>query len=162
MALQFAQHQDTPAWLVLDAFFATGPVFTLAVSCWSVALKQPYLHVLTRAKKNYVAYHEPEPLPLQTRGRPRKYGAKVSLSEVFETHHAQFCTATMQVYDRVETISYLALNLLWKPCHSPLRFAITSRGPIVLMCSDLSLDPLTALALWCARVRVETMFAMLK
>ena len=164
MALQFAQHQDTPAWLVLDAFFATGPVFTLAASCWSVALKQPYLQVLTRAKKNYVAYQEPEPRPRQTRGRPRKYGAKVSLSEVFETHHAQFCTATTQVYDRVETISYLALNLLWKPCHSPLRFvfAITSRGPIVLMCSDLSLDPLTALALYCARVRVETMFAMLK
>ncbi len=30
------------------------------------------------------------------------------------------------------------------------------------MCSDLTLDPLTALALYCARTRVETMFAMLK
>ncbi len=30
------------------------------------------------------------------------------------------------------------------------------------MCSDLTLEPLTTLALYCARVRVETMFAMLK
>lgn len=164
MALQFALHQDCPAILVLDAFFATGPVFGLAASFWSIARKQPYLHVLTRAKKNYVAYQAPEPPPPHPQGRPRKYGAKVKLTEVFETHHAQFCTATTQVYGRIETISYLALNLLWKPCRSPLRFvfAVTSRGPIVLMCSDLTLDPLTALALYCARVRVETLFTMLK
>lgn len=164
MALQFALRQDCPAILVLDAFFATGPVFTWAASLWSIARQQPYLHVLTRAKKNYVAYHEPELPPPHPQGRPRKYGVKVTLTEVFETQHAQFCTATAQVYGRVETISYLALNLLWKPVHGPLRFvfAVTSRGPIVLMCSDLSLDPLTALALYGARVRVETLFTMLK
>jgi hypothetical protein len=56
------------------------------------------------------------------------------------------------------------LNLLWKPIKAPLRFvfAITSRGPIVLMCSDLESDPLMAIALYCARVRIETLFAMLK
>jgi hypothetical protein len=32
---------------------------------------------------------------------------------------------------------------------------------MVLMCSDLTIDPLMALALYCARVRIETMFAML-
>ena len=30
------------------------------------------------------------------------------------------------------------------------------------MCSDLSMAPLLAIELYCARVRVETMFAMLK
>jgi hypothetical protein len=56
------------------------------------------------------------------------------------------------------------LTLLWKPIKAPLRFvfAITSRGPIVLMCSDLDSDPLMTLALYCARVRIETLFAMLK
>lgn len=45
-----------------------------------------------------------------------------------------------------------------------LRFvlAITSRGPIILMCSDLHQDPVMALELYCARVRIETMFDMLK
>lgn len=61
-------------------------------------------------------------------------------------------------------ISYLALNLLWKPIKGPVRFifAITSRGPLILMCSDLTMAPLLAIELYCARVRVETLFSMLK
>jgi hypothetical protein len=45
MALAFARDHDRPAWLVLDAFFPTAKVFRLARSVYSVALKQPYLHV---------------------------------------------------------------------------------------------------------------------
>ncbi len=58
----------------------------------------------------------------------------------------------------------MAINLLWKPTGSMIRFvlAITSRGPIVLMCSDLSQAPLLAVQLYCARTRVEIMFDMLK
>jgi len=41
-------------------------------------------------------------------------------------------------------------------------FAITSRGPLILMCSDLTMAPLLAIELYCARVRVETLFSMLK
>lgn len=56
MALSFALGNDRPVWLVLDAFFATASVFRLARSVWSVALQQPLVQVITRAKKNYVAY----------------------------------------------------------------------------------------------------------
>lgn len=55
MALEFAVRHDTPALLVLDAFFAIAPVFHLAASRWSLRLKQPYLTIVTRAKKNSVA-----------------------------------------------------------------------------------------------------------
>ena len=164
MALQFAVRHDTPAILVLDAFFAIAPVFQLAASMWTLRLKQPYLHILTRAKKNYVAYAPAQPPAQRSVGRPRKYGDPIKLTEVFEMYKAQFSQASCEVYGHVETVSYLVLNLLWKPIKAPLRFvfAITSRGPIVLMCSDLSLDPLMAITLYCARVRIETMFAMLK
>jgi hypothetical protein len=58
----------------------------------------------------------------------------------------------------------LAVNLLWKPTGGFIRFifALTSRGPIVLMTSDLKMPPVTAIELYCLRVRVETLFAMLK
>ncbi len=164
MALDFATRHDTPAILVLDAFFSIQAVFELANSLWSLALKPPYLTILTRAKKSCVAYLKP-PVPTSPPpGRPRKYGDKVKLKDVFETDEAQFLQASRQVYGRLETISYLALNLMWKPIKGPMRFifAITSRGPIVLMCSDLNMEPLRAIPLYCARVRVETMFAMLK
>jgi hypothetical protein len=164
VALAFAQRQDTPALLVLDAFFAIAPVFQRAAAVWSTARKQPYLAVITRAKNNYVAYEPAPPKDHPARGRPRKYGKKVKLKDVFETSQDHFVQAPCQVYGHVETVSYLVLHLLWKPLKAPLRFvfAITSRGPIVLMCSDLEMAPLTAIALYCARVRVETMFAMLK
>ena len=164
MALDFALRHDYPSILVLDAFFCIRAVFELAGSVWSIALKQPYLTILTRAKKSYVAYLKPVVSTPPPRGRPRKYGDKVKLKNVFETHQAQFLLAECQVYGRVETISYLALNLLWKPIKSHLRFifAITSRGPIILMCNDLTMEPLIAISLYCARVRIETMFSALK
>lgn len=164
MALACALRHDTPSILVLDAFFAIAPVFQRAASVWSTALKQPYLSIITRAKKNYVAYEPASPQEHPTRGRPRKYGKKIKLKDVFETYREHFAEAPCRVYGHVETVSYLALNLLWKPIKAPRRFvfAITSRGPIVLMCSDLDIAPLTSISLYCARVRVETMFAMLK
>jgi hypothetical protein len=164
MALQFAVCHDIPALLVLDAFFAIAPVFQCAASTWALRLKQPYLYILTRAKKNYVAYTPATPQANRSAGRPRTYGDPIKLTQVFETHKAQFRNASCEVYGHVETVSYLGLHLLWKPIKAPLRFifAITSRGPIVLMCSDLAIAPLVAIALYCARVRIETMFAMLK
>ena len=164
MALDFALRHDTLSIVVLDAFFSIGAVFELANSVWSMALKQPYLTILTRAKKSYVAYLEPLVPTPKPRGRPRKYGDKLKLKTVFKTYQEQFLQAECQVYGRVETISYLALNLLWKPIKGPVRFifAITSRGPLILMCSDLTMAPLLAIELYCARVRVETMFWMLK
>lgn len=164
MALQFAVRHDTPALLVLDAFVAIAPVFQLAASLWSLRLKQPFLAIVTRAKKNYVAYEPAQPQATPSRGRPPKYGKTIKLTDVFETHKEQFVNASCAVYGRVETVSYLVLNLLGKPIKAPLRFvfAITSRGPIVLICSDLESDPLMAIALYGARGRIETLFAMLK
>jgi hypothetical protein len=164
MALDFALRHDRLSIVVLDAFFSIGAVFELANSVWSMALKQPYLTILTRAKKSYVAYLDPLVPTPKPRGRPKKYGDKIKLKTVFETHQEQFLQAECQVYGHVERISYLALNLLWKPRKGPVRFifAITSRGPLILMCSDLTMAPLLAIELYCARVRVETMFSMLK
>ncbi len=51
MALDFALRHDFLSMVVLDAFFSIGAVFELANSVWSIALKQPYLTILTRAKR---------------------------------------------------------------------------------------------------------------
>lgn len=56
MAVDFATAHDRPSWLVLDAFFATGPVFRRAQSVLSATLRQPFVQTITRAKKNYIAY----------------------------------------------------------------------------------------------------------
>jgi hypothetical protein len=53
MALSFGLSHDGPVLLVLDAYFASAGGLRLAHSVYSIVLKQPYVAVLTRAKKNY-------------------------------------------------------------------------------------------------------------
>ena len=163
MALDFAYQHQQPAWLVLDAFFPCAKVFRLARSIYSVALQQPFLQILVRAKKNAVAYYPALPKPAHRRGPQAKYGEKVFLYECFDHPHL-FHTTPCTLYGRPETVQLMTLELLWKPLGETLLFifAITSRGPILLMSSDLTLSPTTALELYCVRTRIEIMFAMLK
>jgi hypothetical protein len=163
MALAFAQKHAQPSLLILDAYFAVAPVFQLAASLWSIRHQVPWLTLIVRAKKDYVAYLPVEPSADKTPGRPRQYGDKVALMEVFD-HPELFTLASCQLYGQVEEVAIAAANLLWKPTGDFLRFvfAKTHLGPIVLMCSDVQQDPILALELYCARVRIETMFAMLK
>jgi hypothetical protein len=163
MALDFALEHNRPSVLILDAFFSVASVFKLAASVWSVALHQPLVTILVRAKKSYVAYFPAQQPQKPGPGRPCKYGDKVKLYEVFDHLHV-FERTCCQVYGAIEDVSYLAADLLWKPTGELIRFvfALTSRGPIVLMCSDLAMHPVMAIALYCTRVRVETLFAMLK
>ena len=120
--------------------------------------------LIVRAKKNFVAYFEAEkPKGKKPVGRPPIYGEKVKLLELFDQIEL-FSKEKCLVYGNIEEVSIAALDLLWKPAGSLIRFvlAVTSRGPIVLMCSDLTQDPIAALELYCIRIRVENMFDMLK
>ena len=68
------------------------------------------------------------------------------------------------IYGTIEEVSILSVDLLWRPIGRTVRFvlAVSSRGPIVLMCTDLNQEPMVALELYCMRTRIETTFDMLK
>jgi|LGVC01.1.fsa_nt_gb hypothetical protein len=163
MALDFTIRHNLASVLILDAFFPGAAVFNLAHSLWSIELKQPLLTLIIRAKKNCVAYFEAEKHEQKKPGRSLKYGVKVTLMELFDHIHL-FSKMQCTVYGKVEDVSIMTINLLWKPTCRMIRFvlAVTSRGPIVLMCSDLNQNPVIAIELYCVRTRVEIMFDMLK
>ena len=163
MALAMAIQHAQPIVLILDAYFAVAPVFALAASLWSIAHQVPWVTLIGRAKNNYVAYFPVQAEPEKTRGRPRRYGDKITLMEVFDHRHL-FTTVTCQLYGQAEEVSIAALDLIWKPTGGLIRFvfAYTRLGPLVLMCSDLQQHPIEALQLYCTRVRVEVMFDVLK
>lgn len=162
-ALQIAEKMDCPAYLILDAFFAIGPVFLVGMAC-SVTLRVPWVHIITRAKKNFVAYLDPPPDTPRKRGRKRKYGEKVKLIDLFKNRANEFLEETCFVYGHAEVVKLLCLDLLWKPIKWKIRFvlAITSRGPIILMSSDLTLPAVQILELYCQRASIESMFLVLK
>jgi hypothetical protein len=163
MAIDFALKHDVPSTLVLDAFFPSQAVFRLAGSIYSIELRRPLLTLIVRAKRNCVAFYPAKKPPKGKPGRHPKYGEKVKLMELFDHEHL-FQRTRCLVYNKSEAVSLAVYDLLWKPTGTMIRFvlAVTSLGPIVLMCSDLDQDPKVALELYCARTRIETMFDMLK
>ncbi len=164
MARKAALAMGTPSYLVLDAYFAVGPVFAAAAA--ELNGMKNYIHILTRAKKNAVAYRDPPKKKKSQRGRPREYGQKLKLMNLFDSKAKcyAFKNTSANIYGRNENIRYLVLDLLWKPVKSKLRFILaeTSRGRIILMTSDLDLTPATAIQLYCRRVTIETLFDTLK
>ena len=62
--------------LVLDAYFAVGPVFAILKQVHDDA-GRPLAHIVTRAKSNVVAFTDAPP-KTGGRGRPRIYGQKLS------------------------------------------------------------------------------------
>ena len=158
VAAEIGLRWGLPIFLVLDAFFAVGPVFAAA------AASHGALHILTRAKKNVVAYRQPPPSRPHQKGRRRVYGRKLKLMKLFDARPQDFLSAEAVVYQKKETVRYLVLDLLWKPVKGLVRFILveTSRGRIILMSSDLTLDPLLALSLYTARVRIDSLFNSVK
>lgn len=157
-AIHIAQFMTKQAYLVLDAFFAVGPVFQAAKSA------DQTLYILTRAKKNIVAYTKPVKKKKIKAGRPRLYGNKIKLMELFNSHLHEFMTMETEIYSKTETVKYYIIDLLWRPIKDTLRFILieSSRGRIILITSDLKLDALKAIQLYCSRSTIETLFNILK
>ena len=58
-------------------------------------------------------------------------------------------------------IQYRSVNLLWRPIGRLAQFALVmhpSRGNIVLLCTSVSLDPLTVIKLYGLRFKIEVSF----
>lgn len=163
MAIDFALKTGQPVVLTLDAYFAVKTVFQMAQSVYSIELHEPLVEIIVKAKKNDVGYYPADPAEYKGRGRPSKYGEEIHLREVFDHPHL-FQVVTARIYGKIEPVPLLCLDLLWAPTGGLIRFvfAVTSRGPIVLMCSHLQQDPLAAIELYCLRTRIETMFGMIK
>ncbi len=162
MAMDFAIKNNVPSILVLDAYFAVATVFNLAETVYSIILKEPFVYIIVRAKKNYVAYF-PADNSKHKKGRKPKYGDKVNLMEVFDQIDS-FARVECEIYGKKETILIRTDDLLWKPVKKMIRFvfAETSKGRIVLMSNNFNLSSLSILELYTKRVRIETMFDMLK
>jgi len=164
MAKRTAKAMKSETYLVLDAYFAVGSVFSAAAE--QLEGVSNFVHILVRAKKNAVAYCKPPKKKKGQRGRPREYGKKIKLMNLFDSKAKCYAFQTIEsdIYGHSENIRFLVLDLLWKPVKGMLRFILveTSRGKIILITSDFNLNAVTAIQLYCRRITIETMFDTLK
>ena len=148
--------------IALDAYFAVGPVFSILKQAVDDS-GQRLIHIVTRAKSNVVGY-QPWVSKTGRRGRPRIYGTKLNLMELFDSMAERFEQTTIELYGQSKTVSFLCLDLIWKPIGERLRFVLVCDGPerFILMCSDLSLSAADIIRTYSYRFKIEVSFKILK
>ena len=142
-----------PYYLVGDAYYASGSV--------ALSLLETGNHLITRARNNAVAYLPPLPSKKRCAGRPRTYGKKVTLRNLFD-NGSLFAHAPSPVYgDTNVVIAYYATDMVWRPTGRMMRFVLVNhpiRGKIILMTSDLTLEPLDIIKIYGLRFKIEVSF----
>ena len=145
---------ETSFYFVADAYYAAGKVV-------KGLLKQGH-HLLSRVKSNAVAYQPAEPpRAKRKRGAPRRYGKKIKVKSLLEDPQTMH-EALSPVYgeDKV-MLRYRVCDLLWRPAGELVRFVAVihpTRGPLLLMCTDLSLGAIDIIRLYGLRFKIEHSF----
>jgi hypothetical protein len=142
-----------PCYFVADAYYASGKVV--------LALLERGSHLVTRVRSNAVAFERPPQPAKRKRGRPRLYGKKMKLRNLFAKSHAMQ-TAPSPVYgEQGVQIRLRAVDLLWRPVARLVRFVAVdhpTRGKCLLMCTNLELTPLEIVRLYGLRFKIEVSF----
>lgn len=142
-----------PLYLVADRYYASAKVI-------GPLLKQTH-HLITAVRSNAVAYLPAAPPKTKRRGRPRKYGRKLLLKTLFKDKHL-FRTAPSPVYgERGVDILCRNIDLYWRPVGRLVRFVLVihpSRGNMMLLSTDLTLDALEVVRCYGVRFKIEVTF----
>ena len=148
--------------LVLDAYFAVGPVFAILKQMRD-GTGQDLVHMVTRAKSNVVAYADAPPKTGRP-GRPRSYGEKLNLIKLFDTRDECFEALRIELYGQIRELRFLCLDLIWKPVGEKIRFVLVADGSerFILMGSDLNLSAEDMILAYSYRFKIEVSFKVLK
>jgi len=162
MAAELVSTVGKECIIVLDAYFAVGSVFLILGQILDDNGHR-LLHLVTRAKRNVVGYQDPPPKTGRP-GRPRQYGAKLKLMDLFETMGEHFEKTSVEIYGQCEEVSFLCLDLIWRPIKEKVRFVLVRDGSdyFILMSSDSTLSAHDIICAYSYRFKIEVSFKVLK
>jgi hypothetical protein len=153
MFLSVLRSDSLKAVLVADAYYASRNII--------LPLLKKGHHLISRVKANGVAFDPAPKTDTPRRGRPRIYGKKIHLRNLFDEDHL-FVSAPSPVYDEKNIlIKYRAITLLWRPVGQMIQFVLVKhpmRGNMILLCTALTFDPLTVIRLYGLRFKIEVSF----
>lgn len=143
--------------LVADAYYSSAALID------SIADQQGAM--LVRVRNNAVGYFPAVAPKVPGKGRPRKYGERVQIFDLFETRRADFERILSPIRDEQGVWTrYLVVDLLWKQLGNKVRFILSdhpTRGKCILITNDWNLNPADAIRLYHARFGIEMSFKAL-
>ena len=143
-----------PFYFVADAYYATGKIIRGLLKTGS--------HLVSRVKKNAVAYEQPPKIEgAKPRGRPRKYGKKIKLRSMFNELESMQEAPSPAYGEKNVTLRFCFRDLLWRPVGILIRFVAVihpTRGMILLMSTDTNLAPVEIIRIYSLRFKIELSF----
>jgi len=145
---------ETSFYFVADAYYAAGKVVK--------GLLEQGHHLLSRVKSNAVAYQPPEPPKgKRKRGAPKRYGKKIKVKSLLSDPHSMQEARSPVYGEHKVMLRYRVCDLLWRPAGQLVRFVAVihpTRGPLLLMCTDISLEAIDIIRLYGLRFKIEHSF----
>jgi hypothetical protein len=138
-------------YLVLDKYYCSGRFMRQLVS--------KNIHIVTMMKGSAVAYGLPDVQRSTRRGRPKKYGEKIKLFDLFKTD-LPFIKIPVPGRNNL-MIEYCKMELFWRPFGGISQFVFTrhpTRGNAIAMSTDLTLPPADIIFIYGLRFKIEVLF----
>jgi hypothetical protein len=144
---------DVPFYFVADSYYANKKIVS------GLLLKGQ--HLISRVRNNAVAYLPAVKTTVVKSGRPKLYGDKVQLRDVFK-QPSEMSHVIIPIYDdKPIEIAYRCLDLFWRPVGLLVRFVFVmhpKRGNVILMSTDTSLNPIEIIKIYALRFKIEVSF----
>ena len=149
---------------LLDRYFLTVPALR-KLNQLNAGSEAKRLELVTKAKRNCIAYEEPVAEPVRKRGRPKKKGDTVYLWKQFTEDPDSFTEAFVYIYGRKQAVRYKCMDLLWgQKLYQKLRFVLVEYDGqrSILVSTDLTLTAVQIIELYSKRFCIENCFREMK
>ncbi len=141
-------------YLIADAYYSCAPVIK--------GLIEKGNHLISRVRTNSVAYRPaPKKQDKHKRGRKKKFGRKVRLSDLFSRKDL-FKKMKCVFYGKKDvTVLVACMDLIMRRAGITVRYVLVrhpQRGDIILMTTDLALQPEKVIEAYMLRFKIEVSF----